>query len=144
MKRLPRVPVWLILLPLAALALTAWFGESAAQSFAATRVVRAAAVSPHSATAATPTASTSPQNQSSAACPSPGANQPAQHAWRDTPWGGLWFDLADIRYTAMRGCEHHGRDPSAWRDGQGGPPPWIHRHHGRDHQHFSFNWEWHG
>jgi hypothetical protein len=132
MKRLPRVPVWLILVPLAALALAAWFGPAAAQSYTTTRAAYAAAPPPGP--SATPTAgaaaSPTPSAQSSHACPPPGQSAQSEREWHDTPWGGLWFDLAGLEDNAMQDCARHGHGPPPWSHGHGGPPPWSHGHHG--------------
>jgi len=121
MKRLPRVPVWLILLPLVALAFTAWFGPAATHRFATAREAYAAAPAPGPAPSAKPTSSAQP----TPACPPPGPHSEGRKEWKDLPWGGLWFDLADLEYTAVQDCGPHGHGPPPWSHG------WGHGHHGR-------------
>ena len=141
MKRLPRVPVWLILLPLAALALSAWFGPAAAESFMAARQAHAAPV-PRAATSAQPTPTARPNSsaqpssaQPTHACPPPGHQAQGRKDWQDLPWGGLWFDLADLEYAGAQNCAPRGHGPPPWSQGwnHGHGWGWGHERHGRFH-----------
>jgi hypothetical protein len=140
MKRLPRVPVWLILLPLVTLAFTAWFGPAAAGRFMAGRQAYAAAPVPRPATSAqpTPTAQDNPSAQSSRAqpthaCPPPGHQAQGGKDWQDLPWGGLWFDLADLEYAGAQNCAPHGHGPPPWSQGWNHGHGWGHERHGFFH-----------
>jgi hypothetical protein len=120
MKRLPRVPVWLVLLPLVALAVTSLFGSATAQSFATSRQAYAAPQPAASNPAARPT----PGPQPTHACPPPRQGPRGGREWHDEAWGGgLWFDLANLENNPAPSCGPRGH----------GPPPWHHGHHWRFH-----------
>lgn len=134
MKRLPRVPVWLILLPLVALAVAALFVPVAARGFTNSREAYAAPQPPGAESAANPT----PGPQQAHACPQPGPGPRDGKAMHDTAWGGLWFDLANLEVAGGQNCapHHHGPPPWSHGRGHGGPPPWSHGWNHERHEPF--------
>ena len=126
MKRLPRVPVWLILLPLVALALAALFVPVAARGFTNSDVTYAAPQPRGAGSAANPT----PGPQQAHARPQPGPGPRDGKAMHDTAWGGLLVRPGKSR--SRRGtklCSPRPRptklEPRTWAWRPASLEPWL-------------------